>query len=216
MGYPNMDLVVRECRAVIKGPMVIIRLGTCGTPSFSVTVGTLCLAEGSVCILRNYDAFLADQQQKQQIKKEEKVKALNNYYHLTKCVESDKEITELMEKELTAMGAKFVKGLNASSDTYYGSQGRKTNDFADNCDSLIEELMEAHPKICSFEMETFHLLHMAACSGGTLRASAAAIALGQRRTNEKLPVEEKKKCEKLGGQALINVLTKIKLNEIEK
>jgi len=211
MGYPNMDFVVRECRAVIDGPMVIIRLGTCG--SSTVSVGSFCVAEGSICILRNYDAFLADQQQ--QKKKEEKVKALN-YYNLTKCVESDKEITELIEKEFTAMGAKFVKGLNASADTFYGSQGRITKDFPDNSASLIEEIMEAHPKLCSLEMETFHLLHMASCSGGKLRASAAAIVLAQRKTNDFLSVEEKKKCEKLGGEALINVLTKIKLNDTEK
>ena len=46
MGYPMMDFFVREARAIVNGPMVIIRFGTCGgKSSYSVIFilpSTLC------------------------------------------------------------------------------------------------------------------------------------------------------------------------------
>ncbi|KAE9295228.1 hypothetical protein PF008_g24323 [Phytophthora fragariae] len=41
MGVPNMDFVVRETRAVVEGPMIIIRFGTCGTVREEVTPGSV-------------------------------------------------------------------------------------------------------------------------------------------------------------------------------
>ena len=49
MGTPMMDFVVRETRAVVDGPMAIIRLGTCGLLDALTPVGTLVVAsQGSV------------------------------------------------------------------------------------------------------------------------------------------------------------------------
>lgn len=52
-----MDFLVRETRAVVVGPMVIIRYGTCGTPSPKIPVGSIAIAsEGSVMVSTDYDA----------------------------------------------------------------------------------------------------------------------------------------------------------------
>ena len=33
MGIPNMDFTVRELRYCAKGPMAVVRVGTCGSPA---------------------------------------------------------------------------------------------------------------------------------------------------------------------------------------
>lgn len=38
-GTPMMDFFVREARAVVRGPMTIVRFGTCGTFRKEVAVG---------------------------------------------------------------------------------------------------------------------------------------------------------------------------------
>ncbi len=50
---PNMDFVIRECRAVAPEgePMLVVRLGTCGAVQRPAKLGNLLIAScGSVCI----------------------------------------------------------------------------------------------------------------------------------------------------------------------
>jgi hypothetical protein len=57
MGFANMDLFLRETRAVVDEPLLVIRIGTCG--SLNSEVGQVHIAsKGSVAILRNPDAFM--------------------------------------------------------------------------------------------------------------------------------------------------------------
>jgi uridine phosphorylase len=57
MGFGNMDLFLRETRAVVDAPMLVIRIGTCG--SLNSEVGQIHIPTyGSVAVLRNPDAFL--------------------------------------------------------------------------------------------------------------------------------------------------------------
>jgi uridine phosphorylase len=61
MGLAMIDFVIRECRAVVDGPMVIVRFGTCGTPQRHIKVGSIAIAsKGSICVQRKYDAFTND------------------------------------------------------------------------------------------------------------------------------------------------------------
>lgn len=58
MGKPMIDFVVRETRAVVKGPMAFIRLGTAGSPHPDVVPGTVvCATKGSVSVDRDPIAF---------------------------------------------------------------------------------------------------------------------------------------------------------------
>lgn len=60
-GTPNMDFVVRETRAIVKGPMAIVRFGTCGGLRPDVVPGSVVVSgKGSVSIVRDPDAFFDD------------------------------------------------------------------------------------------------------------------------------------------------------------
>ena len=51
MGVPMMDFVVREIRAVVEGPMAVMRLGTCGIMNEKCTAGDVVVAsEGSIFV----------------------------------------------------------------------------------------------------------------------------------------------------------------------
>ena len=70
MGMPNMDFVVRENRAVVRGQMAIVRLGTCGAVQRPAKLGDLLIAShGSIGIRRDSDywtlAFQKEQEQAQ-------------------------------------------------------------------------------------------------------------------------------------------------------
>jgi uridine phosphorylase len=43
--------------------------------------------------------------------------------------------------------------------------------------------MKEHPELISLEMETFHLLDLARCSNGSIKASAFCIAAAERYSN---------------------------------
>lgn len=46
---------------------------------------------------------------------------------------------------------------------------------------MIDDVLKEH-KIYSIEMESFHMMDLAECSKGKLRAGSAAIVLAQRRS----------------------------------
>jgi uridine phosphorylase len=56
-----MDFFVREARAVIDGPMAVVRFGTCGGLVEAAPEGSVVVASGgSSYICRNYDFFPID------------------------------------------------------------------------------------------------------------------------------------------------------------
>jgi Phosphorylase superfamily len=56
MGYPMMDFFVREARAVVKGPLAIIRFGTCGGLAARALPGSISVAsKGAALVSRNVD-----------------------------------------------------------------------------------------------------------------------------------------------------------------
>ena len=53
-----MDFFVRELRAVVDGPLAILRFGTCGGLSVDAPPGTVvCASHGAAFVSRNYDYF---------------------------------------------------------------------------------------------------------------------------------------------------------------
>jgi uridine phosphorylase len=63
-------------------------------------------------------------------------------------------------------------------------QGRIGSDFEDQNADIIAQLTTSYPQLLSLEMETFHLLDLARCSRGSVRAAAFAIVLAQRYDNQ--------------------------------
>lgn len=56
-----MDFFVRELRAVVEGPMAIVRLGTCGGLSSDAPAGSVVVASaGSAFVSRKWDDFPCD------------------------------------------------------------------------------------------------------------------------------------------------------------
>jgi uridine phosphorylase len=220
MGIPMTDFVIRETRAVVKGPMIMIRLGTCGSPHTDVPVGSLSAATlGSVAILRNPDVFAEAEGDARP--------ALGGMgdehapYHLTKPVMGDKALGEALVKELRAAAerdgsTKVVEGMNASACSFYSSQGRVDPCFDDRNASLVDELMAKHPNLTTIEMESFHLFDLARCStrqGQETRCSACTIVLAQRKSDDFLPFDRLKELEACAGEAVLRTVATAEMPE---
>ena len=52
-----MDMMVREVRATVQGPLAIVRLGSCGGIGPRSKIGNLVVADQSTLITRNFDYF---------------------------------------------------------------------------------------------------------------------------------------------------------------
>ncbi|CAM9735520.1 unnamed protein product, partial [Ectocarpus sp. 12 AP-2014] len=184
MGYPNMDFFVREVRAVTTGPLRIVRLGSCAGLRPDLPVGSVAVAsEGSVMIRQNPDAWEGTATRGE---------AQGEPYLFHGVAPADEELSEALLKELKRSldgeaggsdgggGTAAVGCLNASTDSFYSSQGvgRLDPSFEDRNSDILSSLLERHPSAGSFEMETFQLLHLARlCRKSKVQASAAAIVV---------------------------------------
>lgn len=150
-----MDFFVRETRAVVQGPMAIIRFGTCGGLADSTKPGTIGVAsQGASAISRNYDAFPLDSTSSEE------------HYKIYKVIPADAAVTAAMLDELRSeIGAdRVIEGVNVTADSFYSSQGRIDSNFADANDNIISRVLARVPNAITLEMETFNLLHLARCS----------------------------------------------------
>ena len=118
MGLPMMDFLVREARQVVEGPMAIVRYGSCGGLRSDAVPGCVALnTPGSVCVMRNPDAFAAG--------------STAPSYTISQVVAPDAALTAHMGTGLRgALGERLVEGLNASADGFYASQARATRPVA--------------------------------------------------------------------------------------
>lgn len=159
MGYPNMDFFVREVRESLLGDMVVIRLGSCGA-LVDVPVGTIVVPKASVMVVRNVDYDFVNSESPEKPP-----------YLISKPVSADPALhTQVSEALDAAKGPSLRSGVlsnvvNASADSFYSSQGRQTS-FPDHNADLIERLKATVPDLATFEMETFHLFHLATCWAG--------------------------------------------------
>eukprot|EP01113_Clastostelium_recurvatum_P015331 TRINITY_DN1851_c0_g1_i2.p1 TRINITY_DN1851_c0_g1~~TRINITY_DN1851_c0_g1_i2.p1 ORF type:complete len:298 (+),score=35.84 TRINITY_DN1851_c0_g1_i2:21-914(+) len=193
MGTPMIDFVVRESRAVVDGPMAIVRFGTCGTPQTHIPIGTIMVADQSVLIRRNVDHWINES---------------GSPYDISRPVPAHPALTEAVFSQLNDARTPYgvQRGSNATADSFYSSQGRQDPHFDDRNASLIDDLLVAHPGTTSLEMETFKLLHLAHCSRGVVAAAAATIVLAQRRSGAFLSNDDKHVLERLCGQACMDAL----------
>lgn len=200
MGMANMDFVVRECRSAADGQMAIVRLGTCGALRPPARLGDLLVASaGAVCIRRDPDAWTLDDGRPR--------------YPVSAPVPPDPVLTSLLADACRreAGADKVVCGLDATADSFYGSQGRTGGAFDDENETLIAELLAAHPDLISLEMETFKLFHLAACSRGGVVGAAFCIALAERYSNRFLDPETAAEREVQGGRAALSALVAMPL-----
>ncbi|KAJ1993604.1 hypothetical protein H4R33_000605 [Dimargaris cristalligena] len=170
MGMSMMDFFVREVRAVVQGPMAMIRLGSCGSTS-SAKVGDIIVPTEAIAVTRNFDFFTHAKG--------------DSPYLVSEPVAADPKMTQLLTKELVQLfGDKKVStGLNATCDSFYSSQGRFDQNFLDANQQVVDHLRQIYPQFASLEMETFMLYHLAATSLGP-QAQQLAASLSSATNND--------------------------------
>ncbi|KAH7890252.1 nucleoside phosphorylase domain-containing protein [Phlebopus sp. FC_14] len=144
MGAPNVDFFIREVRECVRGDMLVIRLGSCGCLT-DLPVGCLVLPKASVAVTRNldYDFINGD--------------PWRTPYILSKPLHQALEKT----RPAAVQNPIVTNVVNASTDSFYSSQGRQTS-FHDHNAGLINHLKDTVPDIASLEMETYWIFHLAA------------------------------------------------------
>jgi uridine phosphorylase len=202
MGKPMMDFVVREASAVVDGDMVIIRFGTCGSLIKTIPIGGIGIANESISIVRDPDAFDGDEGEDLP------------RYRISKPIKAHSDVVESLNRHfLERLDAASVNiGLNATADSFYSSQGRTDPNFDDENEDLINKLKQRFPNAFTLEMETFHLFDLARCSDSKkIKVGAATIILANRITNEFLDNDRIREIEEVGGEAVLDALINVPL-----
>lgn len=209
MGLSMMDFAVRELRALVDGTMVMIRLGTCGSPHHDARPGSVVVSHSTVRIEQSLNIDYDHP---------EKAGPWDEKYLVSKPAPASALVCAELESHLakTATAAKnFVKGTSASCESFYSSQGRVDPNFHDHNDTLIDGVLTVYPDLVCFEMETHQLFHVAKLSKKPILTSGCAIVLMQRKSHEMIDHEVKVTLEKQCGQAILETLHDHKLDASE-
>ncbi|GAA6010658.1 hypothetical protein JCM10207_007789 [Rhodosporidiobolus poonsookiae] len=172
MGVAMVDFFVREVRAVTTGELAIIRFGSCGSLLPTLRVGSLGVPEKAVQINTNYDYFHGGSNS---------TAKGSRPYLVSKPIETDEglrgALLASLEKSVASPTCTVTNlPLHASADCFYSSQGRLDPAFADHNETLIDELLQQYPECASLEMESAHLLHLAAIAAPLSLPSSAPSA----------------------------------------
>jgi len=231
MGFANADFVVRECRAMAaRGPMAVLRLGTCGGVAPDAPPGTVVLASASLCVRRNPDAAAAPLAPAPPpppaplprggaAGAPTLVATPALPYDVSGVVGAHEGLTRLYGAQLRralAGGARAFpvrEGLDASADTFYASQGRQGEGWGDRNEALLP-LLEGAGVTC-MQMETFQLFDLARASQtpNKVLAAAAAIVLVNRTAAATGAVtgEDVAFLELAGGRAALEALAEFQM-----
>ena len=215
MGVPMADFAIREGRAIVDGPMAWLRLGTCGGLS-DAPPGTIVVpSQGSVLVLRDPDGCRSGRPAEA--------------YRVSNPVLPDPELSalfiQMLEQELDgkvpvdpAVKYGVQAGMDATADSFYSSQGRASpgDPFKDLNKGLLDRLLARYPKLCSMQMETFHLIDLAERTQAgpvsqRVRASGGAIVLTNRFIQNVAGAEDVRALESMGGRAALKALARCPL-----
>jgi len=204
MGVAMMDFFVRESMVVLTGPTAICRFGTCGGIADHARAGQISLASKGACLVtRDVDSFFD----------ESNTGGAETHFRVSKVVTPDATLTALVKAEMIEKfgEASILEGVNFTCDTFYGSQGRLSDNFDDHNQNLIEHFKTINPDISTMEMETLQLFHLARCSKTPLHAAAAAIVMTKRVLKDRITEEQLHEIESEGGRAVLSALSKMQL-----
>ncbi|KAG5459164.1 MAG: nucleoside phosphorylase domain-containing protein, partial [Olpidium bornovanus] len=215
MGIANVDFFVRECRAVVRGPMAVIRLGSCGAIDKSTRVGQVVVPDRAVAVTRNYDYFNGYLERGRGRDGEAP-------YVISLPEAADAELTAALAAEMSRqVGAgNVVTGLDVATDSFYCSQGRTGDAFYDDNGDLFETIRARHPEAVSMEMEDHTIFHLANsarpmpgfdASVRSIRAAAAMIVFADRTSNEFISAGRVAELESATGAAVLEAVTKCDL-----
>jgi hypothetical protein len=102
----------------------------------------------------------------------------------------------------------FKQGLNATTDSFYGSQCRSTEKFDDRNGGLYQALIEKHPEATTMEMEnyTIYALSNMATKGDVYAASTSIVVANKFENNKVLPAPKQTETEDLVGYSMFKSL----------
>ncbi|RIA98333.1 nucleoside phosphorylase domain-containing protein, partial [Glomus cerebriforme] len=162
-GFTMMDFFIREVRQVVDGPLVIIRLGSCGSIGHP-NIGDVIVPSGSFSVTKNYDYFIHG------IDTKDAFPIVDSPYNISKITYCDREMCEMLQKEFGKIltTTPIFSGLNASTDSFYSSQGRLDDNFLDENHDVITSIFQKYPNAQTMDMETFMLYHLSNISITTL------------------------------------------------
>ncbi|CAO1635955.1 unnamed protein product [Jaminaea pallidilutea] len=223
MGFSMVDFFLRECRAVVEGDMVVIRLGSCGSLDESLPIGTVIVAGASHAVTRNYDYFVKSEMGA--LDEESTPYAVSLplrgdgplHNALSECLQS----TVPSEKHNHDFPAGLLKVqndvTNGSADSFYGSQGRIDSAFWDENSDWVNELSQKHG-IQTLEMETYVLNHLAMCANKRsrqdendrrLRTGAVQMIFANRHNSAFITPDQVEILEMWSGRAVCDALIQI-------
>ena len=158
IGGPSAAIAVEELARL--GVKVMIRVGTCGTISPDVKVGSIIIADAAV----RMDG------------------ASSQYVHPGYPAAATPGVVLALQDTARALGKKAVVGIAASTDSFYVGQGRKSfgGYFPSDKSYLIEDLRAA--KVLCFEMEAATLFTLGRIFG--LKTGALFAVVANRATDE--------------------------------
>lgn len=214
MGVPNMDFVVRETRAVVNGPMAIIRFGTCGGLSDKVAPGSVVVSgKGSIMVRRNPDAFFADNNGKLPYYDISRIMPASERLSQALLEEANKLVPKMKEHRAIAEAKDHDKisvydGINVTACSFYSSQGRLDPAFDDFNETILEDIKKKYPDVYTMEMESYHLLDLAHNSKGSIQAATMAITLSDRTSGYVISNDLLSNQETTFGAAVLDCLAK--------
>lgn len=228
MGFSLVDFFVRECRAVVQGDLLIVRLGSCGSISDRANVGSVVVPYKSIGVLRNYDHFTLS----------DKASTSSRPYTITQPLPCDKTLHDQLYSALQATKPTVDPKLfdndpnapvalnnikNASADSFYSSQGRQSDLFDDQNEDLIKELQSQQHDLQTFEMETFLLNHLAISANasksvrsgqqGTMRMGAVQMVFANRSSQAFITPQQVEILELWCGKAVCQALVSIQIED---
>ena len=223
MGSPMMDFMVREVRTIVDGPLIIIRVGTCGVLGCGMAeeyiardwrgIGMLAVADSSIVVQRNYHYEFKRPPSKTEFDCKEQPA-----YHLSPIFSADNNLSQLLKIEAQKqLGIDQVLWcMNASADSFYGSQGRETEHFHDHNDHLLDTFRKLG--VQTLEMETGHLLHLAHCNtginGNEIRAAAIHVVVADRSSGKFLvDADQRLFLDRHAARAALDVLASVEIGE---
>ena len=194
MGFTMVDLLVTQARAILEGPIYLIRFGTCGSLHEDVPVGCYAFSNKAYGIRQDYEneGF--------------------PYELSTKPFEMDKELLDIMYKEFTTSLPQYKSAIGPvwSADTFYGSQGRLDSNFLSKNEKVIQKILEIEPDSLNFEMETYILAFLGHMyPEAQLKVGAVCITLAQRTSGDFLTNEKKYQMECDAAESLLKILSNL-------
>lgn len=214
-----MDFLMRESRAVISGPMAMIRYGTCGGMTTTAAAGSVVVNTGGCgYVRRNPDAFAylydahsaaSDEQPTKRAKRGDVAP-----YTFSEIAPADAALSALLlseMKERVGAVAPVIEGVNVTADSFYSSQGRRDEMFEDDNEAVIESILERYPQAQTLEMETFQMMQLGLCCKQRIRTAAAVIVVANRPAGKVMDGTLLERLERDGGRAALAAITALQL-----